>query len=302
MQHFQSILIVVGLLAIGGVLIHGYLLSRKEKVERADTPENVDLFAEKVSPSLDDLPADDIISDVRIINHEAEHEEDNIDFSHAVNDEQVDPVTFSEQSDDPLESSESKVELFTAEETSEDTNNEFVKSATDDNNHDHFDDNNYANDDRNDENHNNDVADETIEADQPQDLFIFNVVAKEDTLLGGHELLQFFLTSGFRFGEMSIFHRHEHSDGTGPVLFSIASMMAPGTFDPENMEQFKSEGVSFFLTAPNQHIDIKASFEMMLRAVQQMADEFDCIVLNAAREPMTEAQFIDYNHRLLHHI
>ena len=47
MQHFQSILIVVGLLAIGGVLIHGYLLSRKEKASLVEAPNHVDIFAEK---------------------------------------------------------------------------------------------------------------------------------------------------------------------------------------------------------------------------------------------------------------
>ncbi|WP_413692938.1 hypothetical protein [Psychromonas sp. KJ10-2] len=31
MQHFQSILIVIGILAIAGVLIHGFLLNRKNK-------------------------------------------------------------------------------------------------------------------------------------------------------------------------------------------------------------------------------------------------------------------------------
>ncbi|WP_022942310.1 cell division protein ZipA [Psychromonas hadalis] len=262
MQHFQPILIVIGLLAIGGVLIHGYLLSRKEKNVVTNTPLNVDIFAEKSSSELNPESVDDVISDVRITRADTTIEqEENIDFSVALEDEKIEPIKFSEA---PAE--EAKFET--------------VK--------------NDAQLDKNEQ-----VA---TEATQPQDLFIFNVVAKEGLQLGGHELLQFFLTSGFRFGEMSIFHRHQHSDGTGPVLFSIANMMAPGTFNPEEMEQFKSEGVSFFLTAPNENINIKESFELMLCAVEQMAEEFDCLVLNAAREPMTEAQFIEYNHRLLHYI
>ncbi|WP_424141082.1 cell division protein ZipA C-terminal FtsZ-binding domain-containing protein [Psychromonas aquatilis] len=44
---------------------------------------------------------------------------------------------------------------------------------------------------------------------------MFNVAAKRDNRLGGHESLQFFLTSGFRYCDMNIFHRHENSDGTG---------------------------------------------------------------------------------------
>ena len=291
MQHFQSILIVVGLLAIGGVLIHGYLLSRKEKASLIDAPNNVDIFAEKTSPEPDVTASDEIISDVRIISREVEQEEATIDFTLAVNDEQVAPAEFNEEAVDNEEQiKEPLVTSIEADNSTQQTN--FVE----------FEELEVNIDEALDEPIMAEDIVTTEEVIQPQDLFIFNVVAKEDTQLGGHELLQFFLTSGFRFGEMSIFHRHEHSDGTGPILFSIANMMAPGVFDPDNMEQFKSEGVSFFLTAPNTGIDVKASFEMMLRAVEQMAEEFDCIVLNAQREPMTEEQFIEYNHRLLHYI
>ena len=134
---------------------------------------------------------------------------------------------------------------------------------------------------------------------EPTDIFVFNVVARDGSKLGGHELLQFFLTSGFRYGHMNIFHRHENSDGTGEVLFSIANMMAPGTFDLDSMEQFQSQGISFFLTAPNDKIDIKKAFDLMLRAVVQIADEFHCDVLNEQRGTLTEAQFIEYRSRLL---
>ena len=132
-----------------------------------------------------------------------------------------------------------------------------------------------------------------------QDVFVFNVVAREGATVRGHEILQFFLTAGFRFGEMSIFHRHQNSDGTGPVLFSIANMMQPGTFNLDKMEQFSSQGVSFFLSAPNEDINIKKAFDMMLVAVEQMAEEFDCIVLNEQRTPLTEEEFRDYHKRLL---
>jgi len=300
MQHFQSILIVIGLLAIGGVLIHGYLLSRKDKLAVAEATSN-DIFAEKVAAELVNEPVDEVLGDVRIVSHQKESREDEIDFSQALNDESIAPVEFAGSDTNsetiaPVEFAESdtnsetiqqenivvSTETSEAERTLSEATEEVITEPS--------------------VNVSEEVVTTVDESELQQDLFIFNVVAKDDLVLGGHELLQFFLTSGFRFGEMSIFHRHEHSDGTGPVLFSIANMMAPGIFDPDNMEQFKSKGVSFFLTAPNKDIDVKASFEMMLTAVEQMAEEFDCLVLNAQREPMTEAQFIEYNHRLLHYI
>lgn len=293
MQHFQSILIVIGLIAIGGVLIHGYLVSRKEKESVKEQNNNVDIFAEESTSEERAQQADDVISEVRIIsNNDTQPEADDIDFSLALNDEKVDHVDFvDDQPSIPNKEEIETIDIATAlsepssaelstQEPVEQQAQEVIEEPTDEVVFDQEDE----------------------EVTQTQDLFIFNVAAKEGRLLGGHELLQFFLTSGFRHGDMSIFHRHEHSDGKGPVLFSIANMMAPGVFDTDNMEQFKSEGVSFFLTAPNKDINVKTSFDLMLRAVEQMAEEFDCDVLNAQREKMTTEQFIEYNNRLLHYI
>ena len=44
---------------------------------------------------------------------------------------------------------------------------------------------------------------------------------------------------------MNIFHRHVDNAGNGKVLFSIANMLKPGVFDPDNMEQFSTQGVCF---------------------------------------------------------
>jgi len=290
MQHFQSILIVIGIIAIAGVLIHGYFSARKEKEQDTETesvPETPDMFAAALSTPVETGMEES--ADVQVLRHNSDlPASETIDFSQALNNEKVEPIEFNELDldtsldVDAVQKDEQVVPEVTiaqdeAPQESEVLSPEELEPVIS-------------------------SADNEEKVVQPTDLFIFNVSAQEGKQLGGHELLQFFLTSGFRFGEMSIFHRHQHSDGTGPVLFSIANMMAPGVFDPDTMEQFKSEGVSFFLTAPNENIDIKSSFDMMLRAVEQMAEEFDCVVLNADREMMTEAQFLDYRNRLLHYI
>lgn len=265
MQHFQSILIIIGIFAILAVLIHGYFVNRKEKVSiKADLPDNEALF----SANTGEESQDDIIGDVRILaSHESESETCDFTFSSQEND--VEEIKISTENLDP--------ELNSFDHSFEDLNTEIVPTE---------------------ESISSEIKAEPLQ----QDHFIFNVVAKEGEEVRGHELLQFFLTAGFRFGEMSIFHRHLHSNGTGPTLFSIANMMHPGTFDPENMEQFQSEGVCFFLTAPNAEIDIKEAFDMMIIAVEQMAEEFNCSVLNEKREKLTTEQFRNYQERLLRYI
>ena len=295
MQHFQLILIVIGLIAITAVLIHGYIVSRKEKSSVADNlSDNEGLLSEKTE--IDSQDGDALSEEIRIIRACRENEDESCDFSIPSQTDDVEGVNFavdlSHQQPDCEEVAESvsldneppaleEIEtLVNASPSGLKIESEFVKEQVE-----------------------NKDADSKPQPDQEkQDHFIFNVVAREGATVRGHELLQFFLTAGFRFGEMSIFHRHLHSDGTGPVLFSIANMMKPGVFDLENMEQFRSEGVSFFLTAPNNEINIKEAFDMMVVAVEQMAEEFDCVVLNGARKPLTEEQYRNYHERLLHYI
>lgn len=300
MQHFQTILIVIGLLAIAAVLIHGYLISRKDKMPQNGSADN--------EPNL---------ADENVRNNEGE----DLDTFNMNNheDENVDEYLLHIK-DDNLETDDLIIENLTIEnehhsiqlddlvlheiDSDMTTSEDQVKDQNEQENVNEEQNPNPVSINENDEV----LTQEPIPAnkeksiEEAQDIFIFNVVAKEDGYIRGHTLLQFFLTAGFRFGKMNIFHRHLHSDGTGPILFSIANMMAPGVFHPTKMKHFHSEGVSFFLTAPNDEINIKEAFDMMLVAVQQMADEFDCIVLNADREPMTEEQFREYHKRLLRYI
>ncbi|SDJ47093.1 cell division protein ZipA [Ferrimonas sediminum] len=121
----------------------------------------------------------------------------------------------------------------------------------------------------------------------PEDVLVMHVVAAEGQLLQGAELLHNFLTLGMKFGEMNIFHRHQDSAGRGPVMYSLANMVNPGTFEPDTMEQFETEGVSLFMTLPNQ-CDETVGFSMMLGAAQALADMHKGQVLNDSHQPWDE--------------
>jgi len=291
MQHFQSILIFIGLLAIGAVLVHGYLTNRKEKKVLFENKITADIFSEKEKV---DPAQDGIIDDLAFSHPRDEDVKEQIDFS--ISDEEDDDLEslhFSGQ-DDSCQKDSSKINL--SDPDFDDAVQEFALNTNEidedetETGVNHFD--LYADDKKS-------VATKEPLINPQQDVFIFNVVAKEGTKILGHELLQFFVTAGFRFGERSIFHRHLHSDGTGPILFSIANMVEPGVFDPDQMARFVCGGVSFFVVAPNPEINIKDAFDMMLTAVEQMTEEFDCVVLNAHRLPLTEQQFRDDHQRLM---
>ncbi|MCL1090447.1 cell division protein ZipA [Shewanella profunda] len=144
-----------------------------------------------------------------------------------------------------------------------------------------------------------DYAEEAIEEglDEPRDVLVLHVVAKEGQQLNGAELLPCFLTLNFKYGEMNIFHRHVDNAGNGKVLFSIANMLKPGVFDPDNMEQFSTQGVVFFMTLPC-YGDALMNFSIMLNSARQLADDIDAVVLDGQRQPWGEFTKQDYLHRI----
>jgi len=53
----------------------------------------------------------------------------------------------------------------------------------------------------------------------------------------GADLLPVLRKQGLHLGEMSIFHRHADVDGNGQVMFSMANMVKPGTFNVREVAQ-----------------------------------------------------------------
>ncbi|PKH03028.1 cell division protein ZipA [Psychromonas sp. MB-3u-54] len=289
MQHFQSILIFIGLLAIGAVLIHGYLTHRKEKKVLFEKKITTDIFSEKENS---DPTKDGIIDDLAFSHSIDEDSQEQIDFSIS-EDDHLEDLHFDGQEDSDNKA-ESNIHISDSDSDLNDSLQESSLNASETDQEKTDGKVNYFELEADDKN--------LAENDQSKDVFIYNVVAKQGSKIFGNDLLQFFLTSGFRFGERSIFHRHLHSDGNGPILFSIANMVKPGVFDPDRMGRIACEGVSFFIVAPNPEINIKTAFDMMLTAVGQMTEEFDCVVLNADRTPLTEQEYRDDHQRLMRYV
>ncbi|MCG9746891.1 cell division protein ZipA [Shewanella sp. Isolate8] len=132
---------------------------------------------------------------------------------------------------------------------------------------------------------------------EPQDVLVLHVVAKEGEALNGAELLPSLLTLNFKFGEMDIFHRHEDNAGTGKVLFSLANMVKPGVFNPDEMEQFTTQGIVLFMTLPC-YGDPLMNFSIMLNSAHQLADDLGGEVLDGGRGAWSEQTKQSYLQRI----
>jgi cell division protein ZipA len=134
-----------------------------------------------------------------------------------------------------------------------------------------------------------DLSDESESPDEhapAEEVIIINVMSKADATLEGNMMLPVLLKCGMRLGEMSIFHRHADTDGNGPVMFSMANMLKPGTFSMSEMETLATPGVSFFMQLPNKMGNMQC-FEQMLKTAQAVKDELDAVLKDENRSVFT---------------
>ncbi len=134
-------------------------------------------------------------------------------------------------------------------------------------------------------------APETLET-SAQDLAIDRVfsihVMATTQLFEGRQLLELLLQYGLRFGDMDIFHRHEHPTGQGDILFSMAQAVEPGTFNIDSLSRDLVPGVSFFMSLPGKKSTL--AFDLMTDTARRLAYELQADLLDANSQVLTQAE------------
>lgn len=118
------------------------------------------------------------------------------------------------------------------------------------------------------------------------EVIVVNVMARDGQDFKGPDLLHILLACDMRFGDMNIFHRYENASGSGPMQFSVANVVEPGTFDLDNIDDFSSPGVSFFLGLPGPKDPMKA-YDYMVETAQVLVKNLDGDLLDESRSVMT---------------
>lgn len=129
------------------------------------------------------------------------------------------------------------------------------------------------------------------------EVLVINVRMQNQMMQGG-DLLESVLDNGLRYGEMNIFHCHADEDGEGPVLFSMANMLKPGTFDLKTMDSFSTVGVTFFLTLPVFNNQNMAAYEVMLSTAKNVASALGAELNDDQRSIMTAQTMEHYRERI----
>lgn len=124
-----------------------------------------------------------------------------------------------------------------------------------------------------------------------QEVVVINVMAR-DKHFKGADLLHILLACDCRFGDMNIFHRYEDSSGQGAIQFSIVNIVEPGIFDLNNIDDFSTPGVSFFMGVPGPK-DAMQAFECMVETAQCLVKNLNGELLDESRSVMT-TQTLDH--------
>ena len=117
-------------------------------------------------------------------------------------------------------------------------------------------------------------------------------MAHKGEMFKGSDLLDIVLQCGMRYGNMDIFHRHSDTKGEGALLFSMANMVKPGTFDLDAIDEFETPGVSLFMTLPI-NADSMQSFDLMADTARAIAETLNGELKDEQRSVMTR-QTLDH--------
>jgi cell division protein ZipA len=97
-----------------------------------------------------------------------------------------------------------------------------------------------------------------------------HVMANQDVLLGGAELLVAAEKASLVYGAQGLFHRLvDGRPGAGPI-FSMVNRVEPGRFELSKIQEVQTPGVSLFMTLPGPLAALDA-WDKMLPAAQRLA-------------------------------
>lgn len=105
------------------------------------------------------------------------------------------------------------------------------------------------------------------------------IAEREGTAIFGSKLHSALQAQKLQFGERQIYHRMEQ----GMIVFSVASLLKPGTLDPAEAAGFSTPGLSVFLVLPGP-VKPVAAFQDMVATARALAKSLNADVYDSKRQ------------------
>ena len=116
--------------------------------------------------------------------------------------------------------------------------------------------------------------------DEFAEVLTLYVRSKHGQPIGGPALSDAATRAGLTFGEMNIYHRRQ--EGLDQPVFSMANLVAPGDFNPDDWDRFETPGVSLFAQLPGP-ISALDCWDSMLATATRLTELLDSEILDANR-------------------
>jgi cell division protein ZipA len=104
---------------------------------------------------------------------------------------------------------------------------------------------------------------------QAQKIITLRIVARNHASFAGDDLALSLRGIGLRHGKFGIYHRHDGNDES-KIIFSVASLVEPGSFNLENLKAQEIPGISLFMVLPGP-VDGAQAFDLMMVAARALS-------------------------------
>ncbi|GBE09775.1 cell division protein ZipA [bacterium BMS3Bbin12] len=130
-------------------------------------------------------------------------------------------------------------------------------------------------------------------------LVVLYVAAPAGARFAGADLVRAFEEEGLEYGAMRIYHRRDPAVG-GATLFSVANMLEPGCFEPQQMNEFTTSGLVLLQQLPGPRPGPEA-FQAMLETARRLADRFGGELRDERHNPLTHRRMETLRAEVMEH-
>ena len=141
-----------------------------------------------------------------------------------------------------------------------------------------------------------------LERDLPQKILQINIISHAGHF-DGESIMQLARQNGLQPGDMEIFHRYSEKNHD-KTLFSMASMVEPGTFPFDALDQFSTPGLVLFAQLPGPKSGLEI-YEEMLTAARHLAEKLNGVlqdethsVLSKQTIEHTKEEIMEYQRKI----
>ncbi len=128
-------------------------------------------------------------------------------------------------------------------------------------------------------------------------VIVFTVLAPEGQRFSGLDLKVAFENLNFEFGELGIYHRMAVGVRNTP-LFSVANIVASGTFDPQDITAMATSGILLFAKIPGP-VNGLTLFDDFLETAQSLTHMLSGTLCDESRETANQNTFERMRSRIL---